>query len=219
MATFQPVLRLRRAFTPGIALNWEEARAAILAGAPIDTTISNHVTPYGETPLICASRSHRIEEVRWLLDQGANPNFNEGVGWTALTAAVANGHTDAICLLLARRADPNAFDGSGWTALMFVHWYPYPGSDPSAVLATLLDHGADPSQKAPDGCTLPEIFVSTHRKDMLPILDRALAGPQRAEARQRLLARLTADRRAAWLPKSSAVEAGIETTTRWRRRT
>ena len=137
-------------------------------------------------------------------------------GATPLIAATSSGCTTEAGWLLNHGADTNARNRNGWTALMTVNLR-FGAESAKDLIATLLDHGADPSQKAPDGRTLPEIFVSTHRKDMLPILDRALAGPQRAEARQRLLTQLTIEQRTAWLPKSSAVETAMTTRTVWRR--
>ena len=42
----------------------------------------------GETPLIYAMRHRRARFAKWLLSQGANPNFSDGRGLTALHHAV-----------------------------------------------------------------------------------------------------------------------------------
>ena len=205
--------RLRQAFKLGAPPDWTAARAAILAGAPVDTPIP---VRGGATPLIVATMTGDTTEVGWLLDRGAGPDAVNSKGEPALIRAVLHSHTAIAVLLLEHGADPNARDRDSRTALMVVS-LTRDAKSAKDLIATLLDHGADPSRMTSDGRTLPEIFASTYRQDMLAILDRALASPQRTEARQHLLARLTAGQRLAWLPKSSAAEAAMAVRTDWHR--
>ena len=206
------VARLQRAFAPKRHPDWKEARAAILAGAPVDTLIPAWS---GATPLIIAATlAGCTTEVKWLLDHGAaleavNPN-----GVTALVRAAANSRAATVALLLARGADPNTRDRNGWTVLMMVGLV-FTTESAKGLIATLLDHGADPSATAPDGRTAPKIFMANGKPELTEYLDEVLASNQHAAARRRLLDRLTADQRAAWLPRACAAEAAAATRTAW----
>ena len=175
------VARLQRAFTPERRPDWKKARAAILAGAPVDTLITAWS---GATPLITAATLEGCTtEVRWLLDHGA---------------------------------DPNVRNRNGWTVLMMVGLV-FTTESAKGLIATLLDHGADPSATAPDGRTAPKIFMANGKPELTEYLDEVLASNQHAAARRRLLDRLTADQRAAWLPRACAAEAAAATRSAWRR--
>ena len=63
----------------------------------------------------------KVEE---LLGKGANVNFQETDGRTALIEAVYNNHADTVKLLLDKGADPNKRKGDGATALSFARKYP-----------------------------------------------------------------------------------------------
>ena len=108
----QAVLDLRRAFQGKSAPDWPEVRTAILAGAPIDTTIPAWS---GATPLFIATITDNATEVGWLLDHGAALESVNQNGETALVRALAHSHTATIDLLLARGADPNVRNLAGWT--------------------------------------------------------------------------------------------------------
>ncbi|CEJ03548.1 hypothetical protein RMCBS344292_17529 [Rhizopus microsporus] len=72
----------------------------------------------GETPLLFAIRSHFIEGVKVLIDQGCvNVNLPEKInGWTPLMVAAIEGHKDITEILLAANADKDAVDNNEWTA-------------------------------------------------------------------------------------------------------
>lgn len=55
------------------------------------------------------------------------------------------------------------------------------------------------------------------KPELTEYLDEVLASNQHAAARRRLLDRLTADQRAAWLPRACAAEAAAATRSAWRR--
>ena len=56
----------------------------------------------GETPLIYAMRYRRARFAKWLLSQGANPNFGDGRGLTALHHAVRRRLPDSTLRLLVK---------------------------------------------------------------------------------------------------------------------
>ena len=60
--------------------------------------------------LIEATKKGDLDEVRRLLDEGANPDAKTKFEEFALLEAAANRHPDIVALLLARGADPNLRD-------------------------------------------------------------------------------------------------------------
>jgi len=58
-----------------------------------------------------------IEEVKRLIQAGADLRARDFVGWTPLRRAAAWGHTEAAKALIAAGADLEAKDRDGWTAL------------------------------------------------------------------------------------------------------
>lgn len=79
----------------------DSARSLLAGGANIEETSAE-----GVAPLALAAFSNHAPLVRFLLEQGANPNAGGG-GFTALHAAVLRGNHDAVKALLAHKADPN----------------------------------------------------------------------------------------------------------------
>ena len=54
---------------------------------------------------------------RWLLENGADPNYRYGPGYTPLLAAAANGHLEIVKLLLHHGADVHAKTNDGKSAV------------------------------------------------------------------------------------------------------
>ena len=81
--------------------------AAIAGGASVDSRNAK-----GWTPLICAVHAGKIEAVKLLLSEHANPNLLTVAGCAPLDFAVDQGHDDMVPLLLDARADPNGFRAS-----------------------------------------------------------------------------------------------------------
>ncbi len=94
--------------------------------------------PSGWTPLMYAALYGGPEEIKLLLDEGANPNQRNDDGATALMYAVDDpGKTR---LLLEKGADPNIRSGLGRTALVIASgWF---GS--ASAVRLLLEKGVDP---------------------------------------------------------------------------
>jgi len=83
-------------------------------GADINATATNGS---GYNALTGAVTSGHTEIVKWLLENGANPNYRYGPGYTPLLAAAANGHLEIVKLLLAHGAELRATSNDGKSAL------------------------------------------------------------------------------------------------------
>ncbi len=89
--------------------------------------------------LLNAAERGFLEQVKDLLDEGANVNAGDSIfKQTALMKAASNGYLKVVELLLDRGADINAKDQQSTTALM------YAASDGRLeVVKLLLERGAD----------------------------------------------------------------------------
>lgn len=76
--------------------------------ADIELTGVNQTGRFGNTPLDIAATRGNIEEVRALLEGGADPNARCEHGVTALHDAVGLGHLEIAKLLLSNGAKPDA---------------------------------------------------------------------------------------------------------------
>jgi ankyrin repeat protein len=95
--------------------------------------------PGGATPLMYAALYGEAEDVRLLLDAGADPNVRNEVGATALMWAVDD--LDKTRLLLRRGADVSARSDDGRTPLLVATTW----SQSYEVVKLLLDQGANAS--------------------------------------------------------------------------
>ncbi len=68
-------------------------------------------------PLITAAARGRTEEVKVLLEKGADINATDSLRWTPLMTAAFNGKIDTVKFLLERGADVNLENDDGTTAL------------------------------------------------------------------------------------------------------
>jgi ankyrin repeat protein len=90
------------------------------------------------TPLHNSSRDGDLDEVRRLLEAGADIGAKDKYGWTPLQRVCLRGHLEVARLLLDRGADARAVDKYGWTPLHRACWNGY-----LEVARLLLDRGAD----------------------------------------------------------------------------
>ena len=98
-------------------------------------------------PLHEAARKGDVEEVKRLLDNGANVWAQDYGGTTALYWAAFR-HVEAVKVLLEHGADVGARDEDGKTALFFAAQ-----NGNVDVVKVLLEHGADVEAKDKDGWT------------------------------------------------------------------
>jgi ankyrin repeat protein len=83
-------------------------------GAEVNASAANGG---GYNALTGAVASGHTEIVRWLLQNGANPNHRYGTGYSPLLTAAANGHFEIVKLLLTHGADLHATTNDGKSAV------------------------------------------------------------------------------------------------------
>jgi hypothetical protein len=100
------------------------------------------------TPLVAAARTGRIEEIRALIQSGADPNQRAGVNdWTPLMHAIHKQQRGSVRALLEGGADVNAFGGDSNPLIMAA------GYGDTETVRLLLDHGAKPELATRQGVT------------------------------------------------------------------
>jgi ankyrin repeat protein len=83
-------------------------------GAEINASATNGSSYNGLTGAVASGHT---EIVRWLLQNGANPNHRYGAGYSPLLTAAANGHLEIVKLLLTHGAALHATTNDGKSAV------------------------------------------------------------------------------------------------------
>jgi ankyrin repeat protein len=118
-------------------------RAGFLAATDGNARISTLRGPNGDTPLIMAAEYGDAALVRTLLDAGAKPNVTNDSGATPLMRAVHS--LEMTRLLVEHGASVTARSDNHRTAIVIASSI----RGNRDVVAYLLDHGANPSDRAP----------------------------------------------------------------------
>jgi ankyrin repeat protein len=109
----------------------------------------------GSTLLMQASLYGNTDDVRWLLEKGANPNLANASSVTALMWATDD--AEKVRALLAKGADAKARSADGQTAILMTS----DQSNSAEVIKALLEHGA---KAAPDQGIDP-LVMAAHNGD------------------------------------------------------
>lgn len=92
------------------------------------------------------------EIVELLLENGANPNYQDKLGRSPLFNAVYHRKVSLVDSLLENGANPNMLNKSGLSPLYYAIYHCY-----GDVAEVLLENGADDSFRSPSGETLREV--------------------------------------------------------------
>ena len=161
IGNFQKDISDNPLFTAVITHNYDEALILINEGADINARIG----PTNTTILMQASRAGDVDSVKLLLQNGADPNLKDTMGWAALhhTAIPSKktNHSYVAKLLLESGADINIKDNKKRTPLHRAAQYGYKES-----VILFLEYGADPNAidyngwtPADRGARYPEIVA------------------------------------------------------------
>jgi len=127
--------------------------------------------------LFGAAMTGDLIDVQTALENGANPNFKNNIGWTPIHLAAVKGHVEIVRVLLERGADPNAKENIyGWTPLHIAANIGY-----FRIVKLLLERGADPNAKDNDGRTPLHIAAREGRVEIVKILLERGADPRIAD--------------------------------------
>lgn len=105
-------------------------------------------SPYSASPLMIAAEQGLTDCIRQMLARGANVNWQNGAGTTALLEAVRNGRKNAATLLIEAGADVNVMDTNKQTPLLAAL-----ENGNYAIALLLLGHDAKANTKDVTGLT------------------------------------------------------------------
>ncbi len=126
---------------------------------------------YTPSPLLWATSIHDVESLKLLLEAGANPDYANEKGTTALHISCMNSREDAIEVLLAAGANPNIKDTAGRTPLHLVAT-----SALNVKLSQMLiENGADPLLKDITGRSAFDLAYKSDNKAIMEIFKKKLA--------------------------------------------
>lgn len=129
---------------------WSAGAVAALVGLGLTAAVSP------ESPVADAAMRAQWDEVRQLIDHGADVNVAQGDGMTALHWAARNGSLDVAQLLLQHGADPSASTRNGaYTALHLASQGGHGG-----LVEALVEAGSDPNQPTTSGGAVPLHFAA-----------------------------------------------------------
>eukprot|EP01138_Halocafeteria_seosinensis_P008781 gb/GECG01008975.1/.p1 GENE.gb/GECG01008975.1/~~gb/GECG01008975.1/.p1 ORF type:complete len:1407 (+),score=241.60 gb/GECG01008975.1/:1-4221(+) len=114
-----------------------------------------------------AAFAERLDDVRELIENGADINARDRDGFTALHRTCVTGKTNVIKVLLEHGADVNSTDMYGDSPL---HYACFCGHKEAIEL--LLAYGADPTRQSGDGKTPIDSAREEKHEHIFPILDK-----------------------------------------------
>lgn len=120
----------------------------------------------GTTPLINASMENDVEELKVLLDEGADINETDMDNSTALHWAVYYSSYDAAEFLLQQGANPNTIDLYDSTPLLSAVY-----SEDVEMVKILLEYGADKGFEDSSGYTAYDYAVDYGNEELMSLLE------------------------------------------------
>ena len=128
-------------------------------------------SPDGFTPLHLAAFFGQPAAVKWLLEQGADPNAvaKNPTMVQPLHSAVASGLTESVVALVDGDADVNAAQQGGWTPLQAAAMH-----NKLEMVRSLLAAGADVAQQGDEGKTAIGLAEAGGHDEMVKLLQAAV---------------------------------------------
>jgi uncharacterized protein len=124
-------------------------RALLEAGADVDAQDGQLFTP-----LLYGGAEGLLDVVRLANEFGADPRIRNRYGGVAVIPASERGHVEVVRYLLTETAiDVNHVNDLGWTALLEAILLSDGGPRHQAIVALLIDHGANVDLADGDGVT------------------------------------------------------------------
>ena len=103
-------------------------------------------TKEGSTPLMIAAVTDKLQAVKYLLKQGADPSLQDNRGWNVLHSVSQGGNPEVIDLMLSHVPSIDSRTKKGYTPLMIAAV-----TDKLQAVKYLLKQGADPSLQDNNG--------------------------------------------------------------------
>jgi uncharacterized protein len=118
-----------------------------------------------ETQMIVAASTGDVSVVKKMIEEGADVNYKDSDGWSALSEASLAGQVDVLKLLIDSHVDVNLKHQKGWTALMVAAQ-----KNQIQAAQVLLKAGADPKIRSDDGVTAAMIAIKQGNNDLAELL-------------------------------------------------
>jgi ankyrin repeat protein len=132
-----------------VARRTEAVRVLIEAGADVDIRDDNLANPF-----LYAGAEGLLDILRLVNEAGADPAITNRFGGVALIPASERGHVETVRYLLEESdVDVDHVNNLGWTALLEAVILGDGGLRHQAIVALLVDAGADPELADRDGVT------------------------------------------------------------------
>lgn len=120
----------------------------------------------GTTPLMTAAMDNNMDELKVLLEEGADIHETDSEGTTALHWAVYYGSYEAVEFLLTQGADPNTVDMYESTPLMNAVF-----AEDIQLVKLLIEYGADVSYTDSEGNSAYDYAVDYGNDELIAVLE------------------------------------------------
>lgn len=141
--------------------DWLAVRELLNTASGIEINCNDE---HGTNLLYCIANGSS-EDLRWILERGANPNLLPISGYSGLCKTVVSGCFENMSLLLEFGANIEHRDPGGWTPLLCAIW-----SGRREMVERLLDEGANPDAVLDDGADGIHLAIQQKDTDMFSLL-------------------------------------------------
>lgn len=121
-----------------VSCNSKKANNIVAQSSIIEKKVESVSITKNNNDLLMHAIEGRLNDVEKLVNEGAEVNFKNENGSTALMLAAYNGHTSIVEYLIKKGANVNVLDVNNRTALMYASSGPF-----VKTVTSLLNNGAD----------------------------------------------------------------------------